>query len=424
MTYWENMDGHALSPVYSLAAHSHGLWLLSGLESGNIRLQSVRHDEGKEIALLKQHTSAVSVLRLTPDEKSLLSGSWDKKILDWDLNTGQPRRTFTANAGQISAIEIRPESSIPVPPDTLDISQPNGTYSSSHRAGIKGFANGIEEQDKSGAGSDAQAGSPHDSLFGADSLFGDADGGVADGGAPSGHAFNVDVDDEFTRALTNGIQQPEGNTQMDFEPALAANGAPDSTVFGTDSKPAVVEGDQGRHIDTLTHSDRTDTIPNGLSHAEQLDLAPLRHDTTQSLETEANAARDNVFLAASIDGAIRIWDRRQLEPVARISPRNVPPWCMNACWSPNGNYIYAGRRNGAVEEFSLHKGFRSAERVFKFPQGSGAVTALQAMPNGRHLVWYGSFCPLSGFLKVMASPSVLLTTSLAVHPTTSSASMI
>lgn len=86
-------------------------------------------------------------------------------------------------------------------------------------------------------------------------------------------------------------------------------------------------------------------------------------------------------------GTIRVWDRRQLDPVARITPYNSPPWCMNACWSPDGNYIYAGRRNGTVEEYSLHKGLRNAERTFKFPQGSGPVTALKAMPNGRHLVW-------------------------------------
>jgi len=59
---------------------------------------------------------------------------------------------------------------------------------------------------------------------------------------------------------------------------------------------------------------------------------------------------------------------------------------MAACWSPDGNFIYAGRRNGTVEEFSLHKGLKNAERTFKFPQGSGAVSALRAMPNGRHLI--------------------------------------
>lgn len=61
---------------------------------------------------------------------------------------------------------------------------------------------------------------------------------------------------------------------------------------------------------------------------------------------------------------------------------------MNACWSPDGNFIYAGRRNGTVEEFSLHKGLKGAERSFKLPNGSGSVSAVRAMPNGRHLIWY------------------------------------
>src|SRR5947199_9835828 len=80
-------DGPLLSPVYSLAVHSQALWLLSGLESGGINLQSVRHDEGKRITCLRKHTSAVSVLTLSQDERSVLSGSWDKNIFDWDLKT-------------------------------------------------------------------------------------------------------------------------------------------------------------------------------------------------------------------------------------------------------------------------------------------------------------------------------------------------
>ena len=111
MTYWENWDvkprygassnasnSQVLSPVYSLACHSQALWLLSGTASGAIRLQGVRHDEGKEIVLLQKHTSAVSVLQLSSDERSLLSGSWDKTVVDWDLETGKVRTTFAASA--------------------------------------------------------------------------------------------------------------------------------------------------------------------------------------------------------------------------------------------------------------------------------------------------------------------------------------
>ena len=124
VTYWENYDARkltpesttlttttTLSPVYSLACQSQALWMVAGTASGAIRLQSVRHDEGQQIALLQKHTSAVSVLNLSSDEKSLLSGSWDKTVVDWDLNTGQRKMEFAASGSQISCIESRPTSS-------------------------------------------------------------------------------------------------------------------------------------------------------------------------------------------------------------------------------------------------------------------------------------------------------------------------
>ncbi|KAL3468591.1 WD40-repeat-containing domain protein [Aspergillus heterothallicus] len=394
MTYWENMDGASLSPVYSLATQSEGLWLLSGLESGSIRLQSIRHEEGKEIALLQQHTSAVSVLSLTSDEKSLLSGSWDKRIFDWDLNTGQTRRVFGSSARQISAIELRPESSLPIPRDTSEYQQPNGTYSSNNQAGANNsfdYMDTSNDQGDNGA-LNPQAGSPTDSLFGgADSLFGDADGTGGDGLGTSTNAFGIEEDDEFSKALANGVlPDADAPGEPDGDPMIQENGIFDHTFssqdaggmgLGTPFASQPLNSQAGEISNNLSQPQ-----VNGLPHAEELE--PPLHDLDQPQATpfEATNVTDNTFLAASIDGTIRVWDRRQPSAIARITPRNSPPWCMNACWSPDGNYIYAGRRNGTVEEYSLHKGLREPERTFRFPQGSGPVTAIKAMPNGRHLV--------------------------------------
>ncbi|KKZ59027.1 transcriptional activator SPT8 [[Emmonsia] crescens] len=392
MTYWENMDGNALSPVYSLASHSQGLWLLSGLESGSIRLQSVRHDEGKEIALLQQHTSAVSVLCLTSDERSLISGSWDKRVHDWDLNVGQPRRTFGSSAGQISSIEIRPESSLPVPQESGEPPLTNGTYSSNTRAnGTSSFAfknggNAAQQGESSSNANQAAAESPADSLFGTDSLFGDGEGGETE--APSGGAFAIDEDDEFSQALANGIQQPEDDKHGMDMPAAQPNGVSSQHTADAGSE----KGDQAAQSSApaagnLTNGISSELLMNGSPHADDMERAPPSQDKTEiSPDEGSDVTSDTTFFSASIDGTIRVWDRRQPNPIAKIVSRNAPPWCMNACWSPDGNFIYAGRRNGTVEEFSLHKGLRNAERTFKFPQGSGPVSAVRAMPNGRHLI--------------------------------------
>lgn len=390
MTYWENMDANALSPVYSLASHSEGLWLLSGLESGAIRLQSVRHEEGREVASLQQHTSAVSVLNLTSDEKSLLSGGWDKRVFDWDLNTGQARRPFGPSAGQISAIDIRPESSLPVPKDTTDRQQMNGTYSSNYQVNNGANFNFENTPNEQGDFGDAnpQAGSPADSLFGgADSLFGDGDNGGGDGNNPSGNAFGMDNDDdEFGKLAGSMLPDADAPGEQDHEMTGQQNGVAegpkDTSNENTNANATTQQPDS--HGAELPNGTQPEV--NGLPHAEELEPPSQSQDfSQQTTQSESNA--DNVFLSASIDGTIRVWDRRQPDAIARITSRNAPPWCMNACWSPDGNYIYAGRRNGTVEEFSLHKGLRETERIFKFPQGSGPVTAVKAMPNGRHIVW-------------------------------------
>jgi transcriptional activator SPT8 len=224
LSYWENEDSAAaetLSPVYSLAVHHQALWLLSGLDSGGINLQSVRHQEGTRIHTLKNHTSAVSVLTLSQDETSVLSGSWDKTINDWDLNTGQVKRKFETSGGQISAIEQRPLSTLPIPQDTETLPLSNGTFSSNNAArprpnGI--LSNGVDTKPvipKEEGTEDAQ-GSPDDSLFGdkdQDSLFGDGQENNLSATLPS---FGDD-DDEFSRAIANGIQQADEDANADMD---------------------------------------------------------------------------------------------------------------------------------------------------------------------------------------------------------------
>ncbi|TVY41994.1 Transcription factor [Lachnellula subtilissima] len=373
MSYWDNEEPVAktpgeepqLSPVYSLAVQSQSLWMLSGLESGCINLYSVRHDEGKRIAYMQKHKSQSQFLLWLK-----MRSSWDKNVFDWDLNTGQVKRSFEGSGGQISAIEVRPASSLLVPEESGEPVVTNGTFSSNNgdKPQVNGALNGMNGANGADGDNDDAQGSPADSLFGggsdANSLFGE----TAGDGAPSGGNFG-DEDDEFSRAIEMSI---DNNETVDANGDLTMGDAP-----AVDA-PAPVQPPEGQAngvqpIET-----------NGIKLEDKPELpAPMIIAETQ----DAEATSDSTFLAASINGTLRVWDRRQPNAIAKIPTRSgVPPWCMAACWSPDGNYIYAGRRNGTVEEFSLHKGLRNAERTFKFPQGSGAVSAVRAMPNGRHLI--------------------------------------
>ncbi|KAM7219349.1 SPT8-like protein [Rhypophila decipiens] len=403
ISYWENdepappgarPEDKTLSPVYSLAVHSGALWLLSGLESGGINLQSVRHDEGKKIHCLREggHTNAVSVLQLAPDEKSVLSGSWDKTVLDWDLNNGQVIRSFGGSGGQISAIELRPSNGAPIPAeasepeiksDTFDAKEGrrigsfynnNASESSATVGGADGLANGTND-----------AASPeHESLFGspAGSLFGDTDN------MGGGNAFGNDDDDGFMDmdgSTHHGLEHP-GEFPMDMNKTPTGSAAESNNQASTiipDTQPPQPPSDE-------QPPSQSQENPSSDVQPQQAPSSPsmlFKSNTAQALDPTQNSS--STFFSASMDGTIRIWDRRVPDPVARIgNRRGVPPWCMGACWSPSGNHIYAGRRNGTVEEFSIHRASSSwqPERTFKFPAGSGAVSCVRPMANGRHLV--------------------------------------
>ncbi|KAI9203003.1 WD40-repeat-containing domain protein [Polychytrium aggregatum] len=97
-----------ISPVYSIDVHSEGAWVVTGCESGAINMWTGRHDEGTCFHTLQHHKNSVSVLKITPDETGLFSGSWDKSVLRWDLNVGRVVREFSGASSQITSISLRP----------------------------------------------------------------------------------------------------------------------------------------------------------------------------------------------------------------------------------------------------------------------------------------------------------------------------
>ena len=447
MSYWENDEpsppgrgeaDHVLSPVYAVAIHSQALWLLSGLESGGINLQSVRHDEGKRIACLQQHTGAVSVLTMAPNERSVLSGGWDKNMYDWDLDTGTTKRSFDGSGGQISSIELRPASGAPVP-TISDEPIPSNTISTNNGAPLtnggaatetNGNTTGATES-SAGAKAGEASGSPgNDSLWG-----GGSDAGSLFGETAGEQPFGRDDDDEGYGGGMEMIGANEGGMDHSADMAMASSGPgetetgqkqPSNDPVNPDTAPATIPNEDAMDVDTAPNeaepapivkeepseaepvpepgpSPQASSVPQGdaweapQSTKAEPDLkAEDRRSSTvvtsppPATNHDPSQTSPHTFLSSTIDGTIRIWDRRVPNPVARMGTRvGVPPWCMSAVWSFDGNMIYAGRRNGTVEEFDIHKAKRGwePERTLRFPVGSGPISCLKPMANGRHLVW-------------------------------------
>ncbi|KAF2858938.1 WD40 repeat-like protein [Piedraia hortae CBS 480.64] len=360
LTYWENDEltgprtpGKAdevkwTSPVYSLAMQSQALWALAGTEGGAINLFSCRHEAGTRITGFKEHASAVSVLTLSSDERSLLSGSWDKTVHDWDLDIAKVKRSFLGSGGQISAIRVRPLSAVPVP-DIPDSDQPSTTFSTNTQPKTNGLVSSAPVDEDTAASVDG-------------SLFGDEHNSLFD------EQLTLTDGDELEKALQKELEAAERNE------AAAAESAASGQAVG------------------LTGNYPSSNVPNGISHAEEPLTTPPTEESVPKVQSGAHLPpqSESTFLSSTVNGTVSIWDRRVQNAVATIQPSaNTPRWCWDACWSPDGNFFYVGRKNNIVDEYSIHhlsSRNREPSRQFRFHSGSGPVYALQAMPNGRHLV--------------------------------------
>lgn len=92
-----------------------------------------------------------------------------------------------------------------------------------------------------------------------------------------------------------------------------------------------------------------------------------------------------------------------------LCPTRLPYIRGKACWSTDGNQLYAGRRNGAVDVWDVrqlgYSGTLSTPRLLKTlrnPTSSGVVSCVVAFPDCRHIAWYvvsspesRSFSPVS-----------------------------
>jgi WD40 repeat protein len=64
---------------------------------------------GSQISVLCGHTGAVHALTFSSDGKSLVSGSYDKTVKLWDMQTGGIAKTFTGPMYEVSSVSISPD---------------------------------------------------------------------------------------------------------------------------------------------------------------------------------------------------------------------------------------------------------------------------------------------------------------------------
>ncbi|MBW4598197.1 MAG: DnaJ domain-containing protein [Calothrix sp. FI2-JRJ7] len=64
----------------------------------------------KCVHTLKGHTAAVNAIAISPDGKTIVSASDDGSVLEWDIKTGKKLYLFTGQAGAVLSVAISPDN--------------------------------------------------------------------------------------------------------------------------------------------------------------------------------------------------------------------------------------------------------------------------------------------------------------------------
>jgi WD40 repeat protein len=93
--------GH-LSPIRAVSMSSDGKQVISGSTDKTLILWDV--ESGQPIRIFKGHSDSVWAVSLSGDGKRAISGSKDKTLILWDVESGQPIRTFKGHSNEVRAV--------------------------------------------------------------------------------------------------------------------------------------------------------------------------------------------------------------------------------------------------------------------------------------------------------------------------------
>jgi WD40 repeat protein len=100
------VEGHR-DAINAVAVTPDGRRAVSGSIDRTLRLWDL--ETGQTLRMLEGHTDSVRAVAVTPDGRHALSGSEDRTLRLWDLGTGQTLRTLAGHNRAIRAVAVMPD---------------------------------------------------------------------------------------------------------------------------------------------------------------------------------------------------------------------------------------------------------------------------------------------------------------------------
>jgi len=103
------LEGHSIS-VRSVAFHAQGNLLASGSSDRTIRLWDI--ETGEELSRLEGDQGIVSSVAFHPQGNLLASGSFDGTIRLWDIETGEEFSRLEGHSNSVNSVAFHPQRNI------------------------------------------------------------------------------------------------------------------------------------------------------------------------------------------------------------------------------------------------------------------------------------------------------------------------